>query len=259
VADLTKAKRNGGKHPFVSMPTCPPTGHSRRAGREVGAQAEPAGAWRSAAQGHHVPGQARRDGRARAGGRRRGLQLRPPVNKSPKKIATYFDHVDKVEATDKHTVVFTFKNYNAEWDYRFGWGYYSGIMPKEVADAARKDWKNVNGTGPFLLTNYVQGNSLTFTKNPVYWDSETIGGEKLQAALRRHHHLPLHQGRSHPAAALRTGKLDILEAMPLERGDELKKSAPKLQWNKLSATWAAASWRCAWTPSRSTTCACAAR
>ena len=42
------------------------------------------------------------------------------LDKSPKKIAGYFDHLDKVEATDKHTVVFTFKNYNAEWDYRFG-------------------------------------------------------------------------------------------------------------------------------------------
>ena len=42
------------------------------------------------------------------------------LDKSPKKITGYFDHLDKVEATDKHTVVFTFKNYNAEWDYRFG-------------------------------------------------------------------------------------------------------------------------------------------
>ena len=27
------------------------------------------------------------------------------------------------------------KDYNAEWDYRFGWGYYSGIVPKEVVAA----------------------------------------------------------------------------------------------------------------------------
>ena len=31
------------------------------------------------------------------------------LDKSPKKIVGYFDHVDKVEATDTHTVVFTFK------------------------------------------------------------------------------------------------------------------------------------------------------
>ena len=57
------------------------------------------------------------------------------LDKSPKEVPTYFDHVQKVEATDPHTVVFTFNNYNAEWDYRYGWGYYSGIVPKEVADA----------------------------------------------------------------------------------------------------------------------------
>ena len=34
------------------------------------------------------------------------------LDKSPKKIAGYFDHLEKVEATDKHTVVFTFKNGN---------------------------------------------------------------------------------------------------------------------------------------------------
>jgi len=35
------------------------------------------------------------------------------LSTSPKKIAGYFDHVEKVEATDKYTVVFTFKYYNA--------------------------------------------------------------------------------------------------------------------------------------------------
>src|SRR6185436_16529298 len=57
------------------------------------------------------------------------------LDKSPKKIAGYFDHVQKVHAPDPHTVVFEFKEFNAEWDYRFCWGYYSGVMPKEVADA----------------------------------------------------------------------------------------------------------------------------
>ena len=45
------------------------------------------------------------------------------LNTSPKKLLAYFDHVDRVEATDSHTVVFYMKHYFAEWDYRFGWGY----------------------------------------------------------------------------------------------------------------------------------------
>src|SRR5262249_12953116 len=34
-------------------------------------------------------------------------------DKSPKKLAGYFDHIAKVEARDKHTIVFRFKEYNA--------------------------------------------------------------------------------------------------------------------------------------------------
>ena len=117
------------------------------------------------------------------------------LDKSPKKIAGYFDHLDKVEATDKHTVVFTFKNYNAEWDYRFGWGYYSGIVPKEVADAGAGNWKNVNGTGPFLLADFVQGNSNTYVKNPNLLGHREDQRRRDQAAAGRQGGLPHHQGR----------------------------------------------------------------
>ena len=76
-----------------------------------------------------------------------------PARQEPKEIPTYFDHIQKVEATDKHTVVFTFNNYNSEWDYRFGWGYYSGIVPKEVVDAGAGNWKNAQRERPFRLTD----------------------------------------------------------------------------------------------------------
>ena len=110
------------------------------------------------------------------------------LDKSPKRIPTYFDHVEKVEATDPHVVVFTFKNYFAEWDYRFGWGYYSGIVPKEVADAGAGNWKNANGTGPFLLTDYVQGNAVTFSKSDLLGQGNDQRSA-LQATLRRQDHL----------------------------------------------------------------------
>ena len=116
-------------------------------------------------------------------------------DKSPKKIASYFDHIDKVEATDKHTVLFTFKNYNAEWDYRFGWGYYSGIIPKEVADAGAGNWKNVNGTGPFHACRFRAGQLEHLCQ-----ESELLGhGEdqrrRDQAAAGRQGRLPHDQGR----------------------------------------------------------------
>src|SRR5215510_2536507 len=154
------------------------------------------------------------------------------LDKSPKKITGYFDHLDKVEATDKHTVVFTFKNYNAEWDYRFGWGYYSGIIPKEVVDAGASNWKNVNGTGPFMLADFVQGNSNTYVKNPSYWDKDKINGTEVKLPLLDKVVYRTIKDEATFLTALRTGKLDILEAIRWSAVDELKKSAPQLQWSK---------------------------
>ena len=158
------------------------------------------------------------------------------LDKSPKKIPTYYDHVDKVEAKDKHTVLFTFKNYNAEWDYRFGWGYYSGIVPKEVSDAGAGNWKNANGTGPFQLTDYVQGNAATFSKNPIYWDKEKIGGVDHKLPFVDKITYRTIKDEATMMTALRTGKVDLVEAIRWSAVDELKKNAPALKWKRWVGT-----------------------
>ncbi|WP_257824419.1 ABC transporter substrate-binding protein [Rhizobacter sp. J219] len=161
------------------------------------------------------------------------------INQSPKKIPGYFDHVAKVEATGKHTVVFTFKNYNSEWDYRFGWGYYSAIVPKEVVAAGAGNWKNVNGTGPFMLTDYIQGNSSTFTRNPNYWDKEKIGNQEHKLPFVDKISYRVIKEEATALTALRTGKLDVLELVSWSAIDELKKTAPKLKtsrWLGISGT-----------------------
>ena len=151
---------------------------------------------------------------------------------SPKKIPTYFDHVEKVHATDKHTVVFQFRQFNAEWDYRFGWGYFSGIMPKEVADAGPANWKNANGTGPFVLSDFVSGNSNTYAKNPIYWDKAKLNGTDYKLPFVDKVIYRTIKDEATFVTALRTGKLDILEAIRWQNVEELKKSAPQLQWSR---------------------------
>lgn len=153
-------------------------------------------------------------------------------NNSPKKIPTYFDHIDKFEATDKHTVVIKFKHFNAEWDYRFGWGYYSGIVPKEVVAAGASNWKNANGSGPFMLTDFVQGNSNTYAKNQIYWGREKIGDKEYKLPFVDKVVFRTIKDEATQHSALRTGKLDILEIVRWQAVDELKKSAPQLKWNK---------------------------
>ena len=154
------------------------------------------------------------------------------LSTSPKRTASYFDYLAKVEAMDKHTVVFRFKEYNAEWDYRFGYGYYSGIVPKEVADAGAANWKNINGTGPYLLEDFVSGNSNTYARNPGYWDTETIRGEKMKLPFIDKIVYRTIKDEATYVTALRTGKLDILETIRWQNVEQLKKSAPQLQWSK---------------------------
>ena len=148
---------------------------------------------------------------------------------SPKKIATYFDHVDKVYAADKHTVVFQFNAFNAEWDYRFGWGYYSGVMPKEVADAGAANWKNVNGTGPFMLGEFVQGNSNTYVKNPNYWGKDKVNGGEYKLPFVDKLVFRTIKDEATYITALRTGKIDMLESIRWQNVEQLKKSAPAAQ------------------------------
>ncbi|MCX7375338.1 MAG: ABC transporter substrate-binding protein [Alphaproteobacteria bacterium] len=153
-------------------------------------------------------------------------------NASPKKIPGYFDHVEKVEATDRHTVTFYMKEFNAEWDYRYGWGYYSQVIPPELAKAGAGNWRNAVGTGPFQLSDYVQGNSQVYSKNPMYWDSDTIDGEKFKLPFVDKVTYRIIRDEATQHSALRTGKLDILEAIRWQAVDSLKKSAPQLKWAK---------------------------
>jgi peptide/nickel transport system substrate-binding protein len=231
VADLSKSKRLGGKHPFYADAWLPSDAIKGELAETWSWKQNPLRLEINLRKGVMFPD---KPGVMAA----RELVADDVVfaynrlDKSPKKITGYFDHLEKVEATDKHTVVFTFKNYNAEWDYRFGWGYYSGIIPKEVADAGAGNWKNVNGTGPFLLGDFVQGNSNTYVKNPNYWGTEKINGVETKLPLLDKVVYRTIKDEATNLTALRTAKLDILEYIRWSAVDELKKSAPQLQWSK---------------------------
>ncbi|MEK9822701.1 MAG: ABC transporter substrate-binding protein [Gammaproteobacteria bacterium] len=158
------------------------------------------------------------------------------IDQSPKRIATYFDHIRRVYALDRHTVVFEFSEYNAEWMYRFGYGYYSGISPRELGNLDRKDWRNVSGTGPFTLEKYVQANAHIYRRNDDYWGTEAIAGKEYPIPFVDRVIYRIIKDEATFLTALRTGQLDILEAMRWIAVDHLKKTTPELQWNRWLGT-----------------------
>ncbi len=157
---------------------------------------------------------------------------------SPKKVAGFLDYLAKVEALDRHTVVMTFNHYQSDWDYRYAWGHFSAIVPKEVVDAGAGNWRNANGTGPFQLVDVVQGSSQSYVKNPLYWDKDRIGGQDYALPFVDKLNIRVFKDEAAVLTALRTAKLDILETIRWSAVDELKQHAPALKWQRRPATGA---------------------
>ncbi len=151
---------------------------------------------------------------------------------SPKATRNFTAFVTSVTAPDPHTVIFEMNQFNAEWDFRLGYGYQSGVIPKEVVDAGAADWKNVNGTGPFRLTDYIQGNSVTYERNDVYWGKETINDVEQQLPYVDKVINRIIKDEATRTTALRTGELDIMELVRWQDADALQKALPELKWNK---------------------------
>ena len=76
-----------------------------------------------------------------------------------------------IEATDDQTVVMTLSEPRLGWvsSILVDWAAY--VMPPEVIreHGDVKDWRNLVGTGPFMMTDWVDGSSQTWGRNPDYW------------------------------------------------------------------------------------------
>lgn len=154
------------------------------------------------------------------------------VNESAKRIPAFIDHIDQLEARDKYTVVFHFASFNTEWAYRYGYGYFSSIIPRETAQVDRKDWRMATGTGPFTLERYTRGNSHRYARQPNYWAKETVGDQQYQIPFVDYLNYRIIKDESTYLAALRTAKIDILENVRWIAIDHLKQTTPELKWSR---------------------------
>jgi peptide/nickel transport system substrate-binding protein len=150
-------------------------------------------------------------------------------NASPIMAAT-----TNITALDKYTLEI---NPLPEWalECQYFMGFYAyGDSPKEVIEkyGDLRDWKRIVGTGPFIVSEYVPGSSVTFVKNPNYYLTDSTGpgkGNKLPY-LDGMVHLII-PDMSTELAALRTGKCAFVAAPTLTYDDaqSMLKTAPKLQ------------------------------
>ena len=144
-----------------------------------------------------------------------------------------------ITAPDKWTVEFIMNEYNAFWDYLFAWGWCTEIYPHESVEAegGLADWKNHNGTGPFLLDDYVDESSLTYVRNPIYWWKATIKGAKYDVPFVDRMVELIIPDDSTKLAALRTGKCDIRMGESWENVETLEETNPELlRWKVLTTS-----------------------
>jgi peptide/nickel transport system substrate-binding protein len=154
---------------------------------------------------------------------------------SPRKVPEYLDFIDRWEVVDKYTFIMHMKEWVGDWDYRMGWGFYEGIQApeQEKAPGGANKWENACGTGPYMLTDYKEGHSQTYTKNPKYWDSEIIGGMKYQLPFTDKVVMMLIKDEATQIASLRTGKVDLMMAVNWKYFDDLIKTNPQLKWKRV--------------------------
>jgi len=106
---------------------------------------------------------------------------------------------------------------------------YIDIFPRDGVPAGGnfKDWTASNGTGPFMITDYVPNSSCTMVKNPDYWMTDPlIPGNKLPY-IDKTLNLVM-PDESMRVAALKTGKIDSL-SVAWDVAQALHKTNPELK------------------------------
>ena len=143
--------------------------------------------------------------------------------------------VESIEATDKWTVVFKLTQLNVgalavildgDIDY-----IYPPEVIKEHGDVT--DWRNLVGTGPMMLTDWTEGSSITWEKNPDYWGYDEKYPANRLPYIDQLRALIMPEVATQ-LAALRTGRVDYIgpiggtQMNTVDQVDSLQRTNPEL-------------------------------
>ena len=149
----------------------------------------------------------------------------------PGAILKQFEYLKSVTATDKYTVVFKWNIPNPEviMEATLHHGSPGAIEPREAVEkwGNLSDWHHAIGTGPFILKDFVPGNSATLVKNLNYWGHDE---RHQQNQLPYIDALKILIITDNTAAmeALCTGKIDALDGLLPSQAQEITKNTPEI-------------------------------
>ncbi len=142
---------------------------------------------------------------------------------------------ESITATDKYTVVFRLKQpYLRTVNVVTDW-YSMVIYPPEVIDehGNMEDWRNLVGTGPFVLDDYVEGSLLAYSKNPDYWGYDEKFPENRLPYIDELRWTIMPEEATF-LAALRAGQVDFVgwagtsQVRSIDLIEKLKETSPEL-------------------------------
>lgn len=100
------------------------------------------------------------------------------------------------------------------------------------------DWRNVVGSGPWILTGVVSGSSVTYTKNPDYFETDPLfPGKNYKWPYADTFKQLVIADLSTRLTALRTGKLDFLGGVVPDDARPLIDQYKDLQWTRRSGAY----------------------
>jgi len=143
-----------------------------------------------------------------------------------------FHSLTSVSSLDKYTVEFKWKTGNPELITETMITVHSptaAIEAHEIVDnwGDLNDWHHAIGTGPFILKDFVQGESAILVKNPNYWGHD----ERYP-----HNKLPyidtlkiiVMPDNNKALEALLAGKIDVMDGISFRQALALKRSNPEI-------------------------------
>lgn len=99
-----------------------------------------------------------------------------------------------------------------------------------------ENWRNMVGTGPFMISDYVSQSVVTFKRNPNWYKKDPVGsGKGNQVPYVDIVKLLIVPDLSTRLATMRTGKADWVSAIESEDARTLIKTSPQLKYQKYLA------------------------
>jgi peptide/nickel transport system substrate-binding protein len=143
------------------------------------------------------------------------------------------DHIISATALDKYTLEVKVPPH-AQGMQVFVTGESARILPPELGDDM-VTWETIVGTGPYMITDYVIGSSLSYEKNPNYWGHDPIHPEN-QLPYLDGLRTPIIPDASTLQAGFRTGKIDMLGEVSYEDWQRFMQQVPDLQYMEIYAS-----------------------